>query len=203
MLETRFSEKEMTTICQILKEHGTDCTTLVDVLKMANSAAPNDAITTYKHVRLMKEFGVIQDITLLCHTCVMDVINHHADTCKEYKERMKAKFFCPCPDDHYDYSKCEHAVWMVDTPKIYSLEEKAAFDEWSKGKVENITSYCDERNGVEVVVRRFNHEGRTMWLEKTFPDILPELRFNPWMGFLCEKHIGSMKPYADKIIGYR
>jgi len=138
MLETKFSEEELTTICQIMKNHGTDCATLVDILNLAHRASSNDAIATFKHVRLMKEFGILQDRSLLCHTCVMEVINHHAETCAEHKESMNAKYFVPCPDSHYDYSMVEPAVWMVDGYKIKRLENKAAEKDWEEGRRDNI-----------------------------------------------------------------
>ncbi len=210
MLNTKFSEKELTDICQILKRHGTDCATLMDILRLANSAASNDSIQTYKHVILMKEFGLLQDRDLLCHTCTMGVINHHADTCKEYEESMNAKYFFPCPDSHYDYSKCEPAVWMVNVRKIYDLEEKAAKRDWEEGRRDNIML---ERGGpifdgdtiirYEKDKRRFDHTGRTNWLRETFPDIDEHVRHNPWMGFFCEKHVGSMQKFSDRITGYR
>ena len=210
MLETKFSEKEMTEICQILKRHGTDCATLVDMIRTANEASSNDSIVSFKHVRLLKEFNVIQDRYLLCHQCVMDVINHHAETCVEYQERMASDNFFPCPQDHYDYSKCEPAVWMVDTGKIHRLEKKAAEKDWQEGRREYIQLEHgepifegDDIIGYEKDKRRFDHTGRTIWLKEMFPDIDEQVRHNPSMGFFCEKHIGSMKPYADKIIGYR
>ncbi len=212
MLETKFSEEEMTEICQILKRHGTDCATLVDMIKIANEAASNDSIVTFKHVRLLKEFNVLQDRTLLCHQCVMDVINHHAETCLEYKQRMEStnNYFFPCPDEHYDYSKCEHAVWMVDAWKIHILEKKAAEKDWQEGRIENIKLEYgdpifegDDIIGYEKDKRRFDHTGRTIWLEKMFPDIDQQVRHNPSMGFFCERHVGSMRSYSDKIIGYR
>lgn len=210
MLDTKFSEKELTEICQILKRHGTDCATLVDLLRLVNSAASNDSIATFKRVRLMKEFGIIEDRGLLCHQCVMDVINHHADTCEEYKENMKSKYFYPCPDSHYDYSKCEPAVWIADVCKIHRLEHKAAEKEWEEGRRHNIIKERGEpifRDnvivGYEKDKRRFNHTGRTEWLEMMFPDIDEQVRHNPWMGFFCQKHVGSMESYSDKITGYR
>lgn len=205
MLETKFSREEANTMCQILKAHGTDCATVIEILKLAYDAYPNDAMNTYKHVRLLKELGVIQDRDLLCHTCVHEAVELHAETCKEHKRRTKEKYFFPCShkNDHYGMNKCEAAVWMVDACKIYRLEHEAAMTDWNEGRRENISSSFEERNGKEVRVNRFNHTGRTLWLEKMFPDILEEIRFNLWMGLLCEKHIGSMKPYADKIIGYR
>jgi hypothetical protein len=211
MLDTKFSEKEMTEICQILKRHGTDCATLVDVLKLVNMAASNDSIATFKHVRLMKEFKIIEDRTLLCHQCVMDVINHHAETCVEYKERMASeKYFLPCPEEHYDYTKCEPAVWMVDGHKINVLENKAAEKDWEDGRRDNIMLESgepifegDNIVGYEKDKRRFDHTGRTNWLEMMFSDIDKQVRHNPWMGFFCEKHIGSMLKFSDKIIGYR
>ena len=209
MLETRFSEKEMTDICQILKRHGTDCATLVDILKLANSVASNDAIATFKHVRLMKEFGILQDRGLLCHTCVMEVINRHAETCKEYEERMSAEFFFPCPQEHYNYNLCEPAVWMVDHRTINRLENKAAEKDWEEGRRDNILlEHGDPIFEGDVIVgyekdkRRFNHTGRTLWLEKTFPDMDEQVRHNPWMGFFCEKHAGSMRPFSNKIMDY-
>lgn len=180
MLETKFSKEEMNMLCQLLKRHGTDCATLADILGLANRASPNDAGATFKHIRLLKEFSVIGDRDILCHMCVSEVIDHHAEICEEYKERMKAEYFLPCPDEHYDYSKCEPAVWMVDSDKIYRLREKAEM---------NVP-----------LVYRYNAGVR--WLEETFPDIQSDIRHNLWMGFLCEKHIGSMKPYADRITGY-
>lgn len=210
MLDTKFSEEELTAICQILKRHGTDCATLVDVLKLANMAASNDTVATFKRVRLMKEFKVIEDRTLLCHQCVMDVINHHAETCVEYKERMASENFFPCSEDHCDYSKCEPAVWMVDGSKIYRLEEKAAEKDWEEGRRENIKLEHGEPifEGDDIVgygkdKRRFDHTGSKNWLEMMFPDIDEQVRHNPWMGFFCENHVCSMRPYADKIIGYR
>jgi len=209
MINTKFSKEEMTSICQILKKHGTDCKTLVDILQTANSAASNDSINTYKHVRLLKEFGIITE-EFKCHMCVMDVINHHAETCEVYKNNiMNDKYILPCPEDHYNYSKCEPAVWMVDSSMIYDLEHKSAQKDWDEGRRENIRigweSVYDDNNELveeEKEVRRFDHMGRTIWLEKMFPDIIEEIRFNPWQGFLCDKHIGSMKPYANKIIGW-
>lgn len=211
MLQTKFSEKEMTEICQILKRHGTDCATLVDILSLANSASSNDAIATFKRVRLLKEFEVINDRTLLCHHCVMDVINHHSETCEEHKRRMNDdKYFLPCPDEHYDYSKCESAVWMVDSDKIHRLEEKAAEKDWEEGRRDNIRKEYgdpifedDEIVGYEKDKRRYDHIGRTNWLLATFPDIDEQVRFNPWMGFFCDKHVGSMREFSDKITGYR
>lgn len=213
MLDTKFSEKEMTEICQILKRHGTDCATLVDILKLAHMASSNDAIATFRHVRLMKEFNVIEDKTLLCHQCVMDVINHHAETCVEHKEKMASadNYFIPCPDEHYDYSKCEPAVWMVDGSAINRLERQAAEIDWQEGRRENIRLESgepifdgdDNIIGYEKDKRRFDHTGRTIWLEKMFPDIDQQVRHNPWMGFFCEKHIGSMLKFSNKIIGYR
>lgn len=212
MLDTKFSEEELTTICQILKRHGTDCATLVDIIRTANEASPDDSIVTFKHVRLLKEFNILQDRTLLCHQCVMDAINHHADTCIEYKEKMESsdKYFFPCPSEHYDYSKCEPAVWMVDVSKVHRLEEKAAEKDWQEGRRENIMLESgepifegDDIVGYEKDKRRFNHTGRKIWLENMFPDIDEQVRHNPWMGFFCEKHVGSMRPYSDKIIGYK
>lgn len=210
MLDTKFSEKELTDICQILKRHGTDCATLVNLLKLVNSAASNDSIATFKHVRLMKEFGILQDRSLICHTCTMEVINHHAETCKEYEENMNAEYFISCPENHYDYSKCEPAVWMVDTCKIHLLENKAAEKDWEEGRRDDIML---ERGGPifkdDVIVgyekdkRRFDHTGRKNWLKKTFPDIDEQVRHNPWMGFFCEKHVGSFRKFSDKIIGYQ
>jgi len=211
MLQTKFSEEELTEICQILKRHGTDCATLVDLLKVANDACQNDVIATFKRVRLMKEFNLIQDRTLLCHACIDEVIAHHNETCVEHKERMASeKYFLPCPQEHYDYNKCEPAVWMVDGSKIHRLEEKAAEKDWEEGRRDNIKLESgdpifdgDNIIGYEKDKRRFNHIGRTIWLEKTFPDIDGQVRHNPCMGFFCEKHIGSMKPYSDRIMGYR
>lgn len=212
MLDTKFSEKELTAICQILKIHGTDCATLVDLLKLVNSAASNDAIATFKHVRLMKEFGIIEDRGLLCHACIMEVIDHHAETCEEYKERMNPdnNYYFPCPDSHYDYSKCEPAVWMVDVCKIYRLENKAAEKEWEEGRRCNIMKESGEPIfegdvivGYEKDKRRFDHTGRTEWLKMTFPDIDEQVRHNPGMGFFCQKHVGSMEAYSDKIMNYR
>lgn len=211
MLETKFSEKEMTDICQILKRHGTDCATLVNILRLANSAASNDSIATYKHVILMKEFGILQDRSLMCHACTMEVINHHAETCEKYKDGMSSdnNYFIPCPDDHYDYSKCEPAVFMVDVCKINRLEHNAAEKEWEEGRREDIIlehGYPifegDVIVGHEKDRRRFNHTGRKNWLEAMFPDIDEQVRFNPWMGFFCERHVGSMLPFSDKIMNY-
>jgi hypothetical protein len=210
MLNTKFSEEELTSICQILKRHGTDCATLVDILKLANMAASNDCIATYKHAILMKEFGILKDRDLICHVCVMEVINHHADTCEEYKEKLHSNAFNLCPNDHYDYSKCEPAVWMVDGFKVIQAKNNAAETDWAEGRRDNIIL---ERGGPiykeQVIVgyekdkRRFNFVGREDWLKKTFPDISTDIRHNPWMGFLCEKHIGSMRSYANKIMDYR
>lgn len=211
MLNTKFSKEELTAICQIMKKHGTDCATLVDVLKTANVAASNDSIATFKHVRLMKEFGVLEDKYFLCHQCVMDAINHHADTCEEYKERMSPdnNYYFPCPQDHYDYSKCKPAVWMVDGHKINLLEHEAAKKEWEEGRRDNIMLERGEpifkddiMVGHEKDKRRFNHTGRTNWLEMMFPDIDVQVRHNPWMGFFCDEHIGSMRPYSDRITDY-
>lgn len=212
MLNTQFSEEEMTMICQILKRHGTDCATLVNILKLANDASSNDSIATFKHVRLMKEFGILKDRGLLCHTCAMEVIDRHAETCEEYKERMSPdnKYFFPCPDDHYDYGYCEPAVWMVDGRMIHRLENKAAETDWEEGRRDNIMRESgepifegDKVVGYEKDKRRFNHTGRTDWLKRKFPDIDEQVRHNPWMGFFCEKHVGSMRPYANKIMNYR
>ncbi len=212
MLNTKFSEKEMTEICQILKRHGTDCATLMNILEFANRGAPNDAIATYKHVRLMKEFGIINDRTLLCHQCMMDVINHHAETCEEHKEKMAdEKYFIPCPDSHYDYSTCESAKWMVDASKIHRLEMKAARKAFEDGKKNDIYMSGDgpvyDELGNVVEYRKdvpyFGHLGRKNWLEETFPDIDEQVRFNPWTGFFCEKHVGSMRLYADLIVNYK
>ncbi len=223
MLNTKFNKEELTAICQIMKKHGTDCATLVDVLKTANVAAPNDSISTFKHVRLMKEFGVLEDKYFLCHQCVMDAINHHADTCAEYigkmricgsddeniTEREKFNAYLPCPQDHYDYSKCKPAVWMVDGHKINLLEHKAAEKEWEEGRRDNIMLERGEPIfkddiivGHEKDKRRFDHTGRTNWLEMMFPDIDVQVRHNPWMGLFCEEHVRSMKPYSDKITDY-
>ena len=210
MLDTKFSEEELTQICQILKKHGTDCATLVEILELANRASSNDAIATFKHVRILKEFGIINDRTLLCHQCIMDVIHHHEETCEEYKESMKSDYFIPCPDEHYDYSKCEPAVWMIDSWKIHRLEEKTVQKEWEEGRRENIMKEFgepifegDKIVGYEKDKRRFDHVGRTNWLEKMFPDMDEQVRFNPGMGFFCEKHVGSMRPFSDKIMEYR
>lgn len=210
MLNTKFSEKELTEFCQILKRHGTDCATLVDLLKLVNSAASNDSIATFKRVRLMKEFGILQDRGLMCHACTMEVINLHAETCKEYKESMNAEYFIPCPENHFDYSKCEPAVWMVDAHKIHLLENKAAEQDWEEGRREDIMLEHGEPIfkdniivGYEKDKRRFNHTGRTNWLKETFSDIDEQVRHNPWLGFFCEKHVGSMRQFSDKIIGYR
>ena len=210
MLNTKFDEKELTEICQILKRHGTDCATLVDLLKLVNSAASNDSIATFKHVRLMKEFGILQDTGLMCHACTMEVINLHAETCKEYKENMISEYFIPCPQEHYDYSKCEPAVWMVDACKIHRLENKAAEKEWEEGRRAHIMKeYGEPIFKGDVIVghekdkRRFDHTGRTEWLKMMFPDIDEQVRHNPWMGFFCEKHVGSFRKFSDKIIGYQ
>jgi len=128
-MNTKFSEEEMTQLCQILKRHGTDCNTLVDILKLANSASSSDVGATYKHIRLLKEFGVISDKDILCHTCVNEVINLHAEMCEEYKKYIESKekyYALPSPSEHYDYSKCNVAVWMVDSFKINQLEHTAA-----------------------------------------------------------------------------
>ena len=210
MLDTKFSEEELTAICQILKKHGTDCATLVDILKLANSAASNDSIATFKHVRLMKEFGILQDRGLLCHACVMEVINRHAETCKEYEERMNAEYFFPCPREHYNYDLCEPAVWMVDGHEIHMLEHKAAEKDWEEGRREHVRIQHggpifkdDVIVGYEKDERRFDHTGRKNWLGDMFPDIDSQVRHNPWMGFFCEDHVGSMRPFSDKIIGYK
>lgn len=212
MLDTKFSEKELTVICQILKKHGADCATLVDILKLANDVASNDAISTFKRVRLLKEFGILQDRGLLCHQCVIDVIDHHANTCIEYKERMNPdnKYCLSCPDDHYDYSKCEPAAWMVDGFKIRALKHKAAEKDWEEGRRENIVLERGEPIfegntiiGYEKDKRRFSYAGGNNWLNEMFPDIDKDIRHNPWMGLLCERHIGSMRQFSSKIIGYR
>jgi hypothetical protein len=210
MLNTKFSEKEMTDICQILKRHGTDCATLVDILKTANMAASNDSIKTFRHVRLLKEFGLLQDRGLLCHSCVKDVIDHHAETCEEYKESLMSECFFHCPESHYDYSKVEPAVWMVDGGVINRLEHKAAEKDWEEGRRDDIrVEHGDpifEGNvivGYEKDKRRFDHTGRTNWLKKMFPDIDEEVRHNPWMGFFCERHIRSMLKFSNRIIGYQ
>lgn len=210
MINTRFSEEELTTICQILKRHGTDCATLVDMLGHVNKASPNDGIATFKRVRLMKEFGILQDQSIICHTCTMNVINHHAETCEDHKKMMNSEYYLPCPDSHYDYSECEPAVWMIDGHKILLLENKTAEKDWEEGRRDNIMLERGEPIfegntiiGHEKDKRCFNHTGRTIWLKKTFPDIPEDARFNPWMGFFCDKHVGTMRPYADRIIGYR
>ncbi len=214
MLNTKFSEKELTEICQILKRHGTDCATLLEVLKLAHCASSNDARATYKHVRLMKEFGVINDRSILCYECTMEVINHHNNTCEEHKERMKNdKYFFPCPNSHYDYSACEPAKWMVDEHKIHKLEIKAAKKAFDDGRTDGIymsrgepifnNDNDEEIVGYEKDIPRFDHVARKKWLEETFPDIDENVRFNRWMGFFCEKHIGSMRLYADLIMGYK
>ncbi len=173
MLKTRFSEKELTELCQMLRNHKTNCATLVEILKLAYSSYPNDAGATFRHIILLKEFGVIDDRDYLCNICVHEVIEHHADTCEEHKRRMSDdKYFFPCPEDHYDYSKCESAIWMTNFFKIHDL---------TKGK-------------------DFN-EGNTI-LKETFPD-MPEDMLHNQPHFLCEKHVGSMKPYSDKITEYR
>jgi hypothetical protein len=209
MLDTKFSEKELTVICQILKKHGTDCTTLVDILKLANSVASNNSIDTFKHVRLMKEFGILQDRGLLCHTCAMEVINHHAETCKEYEERIGAEYFFPCPQEHYNYDLCEPAVWMVDHRMINRLENKAAEKDWEEGRRDNILLEHgdpifdgDVTVGYEKDKRRFDHTGRTNWLKETFPDIDEQVRHNPWMGFFCDKHVRSMLKFSNRIMDY-
>lgn len=211
MLETKFSEKELTEICQLLKRHGTDCATLVDILRFANVASPNDAGGTYKHIRLLKEFSILKDRDILCHTCISEVIERHADTCEEWKKNMTSDYPLPCPEDHYDYSRCEPAVWMVDWYQISRLEDKAAKMAFEEGKKEDIhmirkdpISWDDKGNVTEFGkdTPHFTHTARTRWLEENFPDIPSDIRFNPWMGFLCEKHIGSMRPYANRIIGY-
>lgn len=168
MLNTKFSEEELTEICELMRNHGTNCAVLVDILKLAYRAYPDDAMNTFRHVRLLKEFGVIEDRDLLCYTCVHEVIEHHANTCKEYKKRE----FSICPEDHYDYSKCEPAMWMTDFWKIRSLTKDK---DWN-----------------EIVAV----------LQETFPD-MPEEMLHNHPHFLCEKHIGSMKPYANKIMGYK
>lgn len=210
MLNTRFSEEELTEICQILKKHGTDCATLVDILKTANTAASNDSINTFKHVRLLKEFGVLQDLGLLCHSCVAEVINLHAETCLGYREMLLSQGYSSCPREHYDYSGCEPAVWMVDGRKIHLLENKAAEKDWAEGRRDNIRLERGEPIfdgdtivGYEKDKRRFNHIGRKNWLLEMFPDIDEDIRFNNWMGLLCERHVGSMRPFSDRIIGYK
>lgn len=210
MISTRFSEEELTAICQVLKGHGTDCATLVDILKTANTVASNDSIRTFKHIRLLKEFGVLQDRDIICHSCTAEVINSHAIRCKDYQKSILSEGCSHCPTEHYDYSGCEPAVWMVDSNKIYLLKEKAAEKDWEEGRRENIVRECGEpifeENtivGYEKDRRRFNFTGSTNWLKETFPDVDEQVRHNPWMGFLCERHVGSMRPYADRITGYR
>jgi hypothetical protein len=210
MINTRFSEKELTVICQMLKEHGTDCATLVDILKTANTIGPNDAIMTFKRVRLLKEFGVLEDRDLICHSCIAEADINHVLTCRGYRDSLLSEGISHCPEEHYDYSGCDPAVWMVDYRKIHALEHKASEKDWEEGRRENIVLERGEPifEGDTIVryekdKRRFNHTGRTNWLREMFPDIDEDIRFNPWMGLLCERHIGSMKPYADKIIGYR
>jgi len=171
MLRTKLSEREMTDLCKLLREHGTNCKTLIEILELAYRSYPNDAMDTYKHVILLKELGIINDRDLLCNTCVYEVIEEHANTCEEYKRRMEAEFFLPCSDEHYDYSKCEPAVWMTDFRKIYNITKNKGFDE------------------------------RTKILTEMFVDMHKETIYNH-PHFLCEKHIGSMKPYANKIMGY-
>ncbi len=173
MLETRFSEKEMTELCKLLRNHGTNCKTLIEILELAYRSYPNDAMNTYKHVILLKEIGIINDRDILCNTCSYEVIEEHANTCEEHKRRMNDdKYFFPCPDEHYDYSKCEPAVWMIDFWKIQNLTKNKCYDE------------------------------ETKILTETFVDMHKEIIHNH-PHFLCEKHIGSMKPYANKIMGYR
>jgi hypothetical protein len=210
MLNTKFSEKELTAICQILKKHGTDCTTFVDILKLANTVAPNDIITTFKRVRLLKEFGIIEDRDLICHSCISEVVNLHALTCREYMDSILSKGYSHCPEEHYDYSGCEPAAWMVDGFKIHALEHKAAEKDWEEGRRGNIVVERGEPifEGNTIIryekdKRRFNHAGRTNWLKEMFPDIDEDIRFNQWMGLLCERHVGSMRQFSDRITGYR
>jgi len=212
MLDTKFSEKELTVICQIMKKHGSDCATLVDVLKLANTVAPNDVITTFKRVRLLKEFGILEDRDLICHSCISEVINNHALTCVEYQKSILSEGYSHCPEEHYDYSKCEPAAWMVDGFKIRVLRHRAAEKDWEEGRRENIVLKRGEpifEDNTAIIVgyekdkRRFNYAGNANWLNEMFPDIDKDIRHNPWMGLLCERHIGSMRPYASRIIGYR
>jgi hypothetical protein len=194
-MKTKFSEEEMTQLCQILKKHGTDCGTLEDMLYIFNRSMPNDAISTFKHVRLLKEFGVIDDRVILCHVCVSDVINNHAVTCKDYKRVMRSDYPIGCPDSHYDYSRCESAVWMVDCHEVYKLEKIEADKIYKNGNTKGVCF-------VDGVPDRLDFSERSRFLEEKFPDIPKDVRFNPSFGFLCDKHIGSMKKYANKIIGY-
>lgn len=191
MIETKFSKNELTSICQLLKIHGTDCATLVDLLRVAYRASSNDSIATFKHVRLMKEFGIIGDRDILCHTCKMEVIDRHAETCEEYKKSMASSV--GCPDDHYDWNGCKPAVWMVDDSKISLLDRSAAKKALASGNRDDV--WLDNEDEPH-----FTHTAREKWLSETFPDIDSEVRWNPFMGFLCESHIGSMKPYANRIL---
>ncbi len=173
MLNTKFSEEELTEICKLMRNHGTNCAVLVDILKLAYRAYPNDAMSTFRHVRLLKEFGVIEDRDLLCDICVYEAIEHHSNTCGEYKTRLRdPECFFPCSEDHYDYSKCEPAIWMTDFWKIHNLKKN---NDWNEI--------------VDV-------------LKETFPD-MPEDILHNHPHFLCEKHVGSMKPYSNKIMEYR
>ena len=119
---------------------------------------------------------------------------------------MPVTIYCsPCSQEHYHYEKCEPVVWMVDEEMIHKLEEI-----FEKGRIEDIRIECgdpifkkDELVGYEPDRPNFTYNARTKWLEEMFPDIDGQVRHNPWMGLLCEKHIGSMRPYANKIIGYK
>ncbi len=108
---------------------------------------------------------------------------------------MESNYPTPCPDDHFNWNGCEAAVWMVDASKIYSLERKAAKKVLASGNKDDVS--LDSENEPS-----FTHIALEKWLRETFPDIEAGVRWNPFLGLLCDKHIGSMREYANKITGY-
>lgn len=148
---------------------------LKDILGTAWCAYPSDAGSTYKHIRLLKNFGIIKPMEILCNMCIQKVIDEHAENCPEYKKHIdKPELISMCPEEHYSYDYCEEATWMVSSEAVNKAEKRA-------------------------IGKNYKYEERVKWLEETFPDIAPDIRYNPCTGFLCDGHIGSMKQYANKI----
>lgn len=148
--------------------------TIRDILDVAWKAYPNNAGATFRHIRLLKSFGVLKERELLCHTCIKELLDRHAETCEEHKKYIDGHSNIPCPDSHCNFEEAEEATWKVNESAIYKAERKVLGEDRT-------------------------HDERVKWLKETFPDIPDEARFNPWMGFFCDEHIGSMKSYANRI----